>query len=69
MNDEKSIFEVAFQIDDAELREKYLMQVCADDISLRERVGRLLQMQQHAPEFLEASPVSSFQDCFPSVTP
>ncbi|MCA9215924.1 MAG: protein kinase, partial [Planctomycetales bacterium] len=66
MYDEKAIFEVACHIDDVNLRERYLSQVCANDVPLRQRVGRLLQMHDEEPEFLEAAPLAALQHVFPT---
>ena len=65
MYDEKAIFEVACHIDDVNLRERYLSQSCADDMPLRQRVGKLLQMHDEEPKNLESSPIAALKDVFP----
>ena len=45
--DEEAIFHVAREITNPEARERYLVQVCADDELLRKRIEALLAA--HAP--------------------
>ena len=49
---EQEIFESALE-KDPQQRSIYLNEVCADDIELRERVEELLQVHDHAGEFLQ----------------
>ncbi len=55
--DEKTIFEIAWRIEDVDVRDAYLQQICAGNDALRNRVGKLLQMNAEEPDFLDVSPM------------
>jgi serine/threonine-protein kinase len=55
--DEAAIFNAARRIEAPELRRGYLEQACGEDIALKARVERLLQVHEQEPRFLE-TPVS-----------
>ena len=52
--DAKAVFKVAASIESPEARRDYLNQVCGDDHELRNRVVRLLRMDEEEPSFLES---------------
>ncbi len=54
--DEEAIFHIARKLDDPADRDKYLLQICAGDQALRERVEALLAVHEREQEFLRSSP-------------
>lgn len=54
--DEEAVFHIARKLDDLAYREKYLNQICAGDVQLRERVEALLDVHEKEAEFLKSSP-------------
>jgi len=54
--DEESIFHTARRIENSEVRAEYLVQICAGDQGLRERVKALLEVHEREQEFLKSSP-------------
>ena len=54
--DEEAIFEVARKLPIGEGRSAYLVQVCAGDQALRERVEALLQVHEQEQGFLKSEP-------------
>ena len=53
--DEEAIFKLAAAIPAGDTRGQYLEQVCGHDERLRQRIERLLQAHDEAPQFLESS--------------
>ncbi len=53
--DEEEIFHVAKSIPEAECRSKYLDQICAGDMALRERVEALLTVHEQELSFLKSA--------------
>ena len=54
--DEEAIFHVARDIVNPESRAKYLEQICAGDLNLRNRVEELLKVDEEESDFLKSSP-------------
>src|ERR1044071_3360543 len=57
--DEKTIFNVARQIDSPDARLDYLRHACGTDADLLERVQTLLQAYEEQASFLESPPAGS----------
>ena len=52
--DEEAVFHVARDISNPGSRSKYLDQVCAGDLGLRERVEALLEVHEQEQSFLKS---------------
>ena len=60
-SDEQAIFEAARHIQPVDARQRYLRQMCGDDLALEQRIQALLRAYEESATFLESPPLKLVQ--------